>query len=144
MHLVEDSLVNLMSILTLCHILKHQDVPRPSEEMQWHVYNDNPLLLANTEHSDMVWSGWGRLFSDTKYMDSLHKYLPKSLMTTHGTPVCIKNYQLLLIQTFCTFYALCFLNCNKKKYFHKKIYLQLMSRIITSSKTHSFNFFACL
>lgn len=122
MQLVKDSLVNLMSMLKLCHILKHQDVPRPSEEMRWHVYNDDPFISANTKHYSIVWSGWGRLFSDTKYIDFLHKYLVKSLLTTHGTRVCIENYQLLLIQTLCIFHVLCFLPCNKKYIFIKNIF----------------------
>lgn len=108
MQLVKDSLVNLMSMLKLCHIWKHQDVPRPSEEMHWHVYNFDPFISANTKHYNMVWSGWGRLFSDTKYIDSLHKYLLKSLRITHGIRVCIENYQLLLIQTLCIFLCLIF------------------------------------
>lgn len=121
MQLVKDSLAHLTSMLKLCHILKHQNVPRPLEERHWHVYYDNPFLCANTKHYDMVWSGWGKLFSDTKYINSLHKHLLKSLLATHGSPVCIENYQLLLIQTLFIFNALCFLHCNKKYIFTKNI-----------------------
>lgn len=120
MQLVKDSLAHLMSMLKLCHILKHQDIPRPSEERQWHV--SMTITFSVPAQSTTIWCGQGGAgYSQTKYINSLHKYLLKSLLATHGTAACIENYQLLLVQTLCIFNALCFLHCNKKSIFTKNI-----------------------
>lgn len=42
-----------------------------------------------TKCGDIVSSGKDRLFSDTEYIDSQGIYLLKSLLTIHGTAVCL-------------------------------------------------------
>jgi len=85
------------------------------------MFRMTPHLSVPTKYYDMVSSGRDRLFSDTEYIDSLHIYLLKSLLTRHGTAVCLECKQLLLIQMLYILHILLFLHCNGKYVCNKNI-----------------------